>query len=476
MQANSLLTIERVHMIGIKGAGMAALAQIFVHQKKRVTGSDTNEVFFTDRILSALSLRVRENFAPENIPSDAEVIIYSTSYTPERNSELQAAFESGKPVLSYPEAVGVLTQSFLTLAVSGTHGKTTTSALLAHVLASLDESPTAIVGSRIAAWEGGALLGTGPYLVLEADEYQNKLKEYQPFAVILTSADFDHPDFFPDMEAYERVFRDFVARIPPHGVLVFCHDSAAVVRIASAAHCHKISYGQGSGAMYQVAEYTVLPAASLTSGSPRQRFSVLRETAVLGPYTLELAGKHNALNATAVIALLDFLRKDTARIGAALATFPGTERRFEYIGEHFGALLYDDYAHHPEEVRVTLRAFREMFPDKTLTVVFHPHTFTRTKALLSEFAQCFEDADRVYLLDIYGSAREEQGGVSSEDIVKTMERFAPGKSAVAHDREALIETLRKSMGRSDVIISLGAGDVWQVSHALARAPGSVPSL
>ncbi len=473
MIRTQLTTLERVHMIGIKGAGMAALAQVFVHQGKRVTGSDTSEVFFTDSILQALSVTVFEHFAPENIPSDAEVIIYSTSYSPERNSELKAAIESGKLVLSYPEAVGILTREYLTLAVSGTHGKTTTSALLGHVLENIGESPTAIVGSRIAAWGGGSLVGTGPYLVLEADEYQNKLKEYQPFAVILTSADYDHPDFFPDTESYERVFQDFVARIPLHGVLVYCHDSAAVVRIAESAHCHKISYGHGSGAMYQIADYFALSNSPTHPGTPLQKFSLVKEGKQFGTYTLQLAGKHNAFNATAVIALLDFLHKEGEQIGSALATFPGTERRFEYIGEHFGALLYDDYAHHPEEIRVTLRAFREMFPQKTLTVVFHPHTFTRTKALLEDFAQCFDDADRVYILDIYGSAREEHGGVSSGDIVTIMERFSPGKSEVAHESEALISALRKSMGRNDVIISLGAGDVWRVSHALAKSESAL---
>lgn len=468
MERISPTAFERIHMIGIKGAGMAALAQIFVHQGKRVTGSDTDEVFFTDSILKALDISVREIFSPANIPSDTEVIVYSTSYSPERNSELKAAFESGKPVLSYPEAVGVLTHEYLTLAVSGTHGKTTTSALLGHVLERIGDSPTAIVGSRIAAWGGGALLGTGQYLVLEADEYQNKLKEYQPFSVILTSADFDHPDFFSDAEAYENVFRDFVRRIPPHGVLVYCCDSAAVERVAAAARCQKISYGQREGAMYRMMGYTPLPISSSDLGSPLQHFSVLKEERFFGEYDLRLAGRHNALNATAVIALLDFLRKEQQSVVSVLATFPGTERRFEHVGERFGALLYDDYAHHPEEIRVTLRAFREMFPGKTVTVVFHPHTFTRTKALLQEFAQCFEDADRVHILDIYGSAREEQGGVSSQDIVDIMERFAPGKSEVAHESEVLISDLRKSMGRNDVIISLGAGDVWKVTHALVK--------
>lgn len=461
------MTAQRVHMIGVKGAGMAALAQILVNQGKRVTGSDTSEVFFTDSILKQLGVHVSEGFAPENIPTDADIILYSTSYTPDRNIELRSILESGRPVLSYPEAVGVLTHAYLTLAVSGTHGKTTTSALLAHVLAQLGESPTALVGSRIAAWQGGALLGTGPYLVLEADEYQNKLKEYQPFAVILTSADFDHPDFFSDQQAYEQVFTDFVSRIPAHGILVSCGDFASVARIVRSARCRKVTYGRVDGVDYRVTD-PIVNHPSFQKNDLLQHFSVVRHGESWREYSLQLAGMHNAENATAVIALCDMLHQDMSRVAMALEGFSGTERRFEYIGEQHGALLYDDYAHHPEEVRVTLRAFRELFPHKTLTIVFHPHTFTRTKALLHEFAQCFSEADRVYILDIYGSAREEQGGVSSQDIVDLMERFSPGKSEVAHERQALIDMLRGQMGKDDVIISMGAGDVWQVSHTLAR--------
>jgi UDP-N-acetylmuramate--alanine ligase len=471
MQAPLLKTFERIHMIGIKGAGMAALAQVLVKQGKRVTGSDTEEIFFTDEILCGIGVTPCVGFDPKNIPHDTECIVYSTSYTPERNTELEAAFQGTLPVLSYPEAIGSLTHEYLTLAVCGTHGKTTTSALLGHTLAVLGQDPTAIVGSKIAAWNGGALVGSGQYFVLEADEYQNKLKEYQPFAVILTSADWDHPDFFPDTESYSQVFRAFVEKLPQHGVLVYCSDSAAVTQIAESASCRKISYGRLEGAEYRITDYVPRGGDASMDSELLQYFSVLRKDEMFGRYALRLAGIHNAENATAVIALLDFLKQDVAQVGAALATFPGTERRFEFIGELFGALCYDDYAHHPEEIRVTLKAFRELFPEKNMTVVFHPHTFTRTKALLQEFSQCFEDADRVYILDIYGSAREIQGGVASEDIVALMERFSPGKSSVVHDTEALIGDLEKAMGRNDVIISMGAGDVWKVSHALAKREG-----
>ena len=465
----SLLSYTQVHMIGIKGAGMTALAELLVRHGAQVTGSDVAEVFFTDAILAKLGIAVNQSFDPKNIPKEATLVIYSTAYTREKNEELAAAFDSGIRVMSYPEALGALTEEKLTLAVCGTHGKTTTSALLADTLQYLGKDPAAIVGSRIMSWGGNALSGRGDYLVIEADEYQNKLAKYSPFAVILTSIDFDHPDFFPDMESYERVFAEFVARIPAQGVLVYCADSASVVRVAGHARCRTVSYGTLPESDFQVVEYTPEKMGFLAEKEMvRQTFSVLRAGETYGTFQLQLAGVHNALNATAVLALLSTLKLDSDRVKNALARFSGTERRFEYIGERYGALIYDDYAHHPEEIRVTLRAFRDLYPDKKLSVIFHPHTFTRTKALLTEFAQSFDDADFVRILDIYGSAREKQGGVSSQDMVDLINRFFPGKAEYVSDSQGLPEEIEKTMGRNDVIITLGAGNVWEISHALVK--------
>ncbi len=464
-----LSRFKKIHMVGIKGAGMTALAELLLRQGAVVTGSDVEEVFFTDPILKKLGITVSEKFQPKNIPASADLIVYSTAYTREKNKELAAAFEKGIPVLSYPEALGALTQEKLTLAVCGTHGKTTTSALLSDTLKFCGKDPSAIVGSRIMSWGGNALSGSGEYLVIEADEYQDKLAHYTPFAVILTSVDWDHPDFFPDMESYERVFAEFVARIPVHGILVYCADSASVARIASHAHCRKVSYGTLEGADFQVVEY--VPEKMGFVGEKevfRQSFSVLHEGERQGPFHLKLAGLHNALNATAVLGLLSVFGEKTERIKDAFEKFSGTERRFEYIGERYGALVYDDYAHHPEEIRATLQAFRDLYPEKKLSVVFHPHTFTRTKAFLTDFAQSFDAADRVVVLDIYGSAREVQGGVSSRDLVDLINRFFPGKAEHASDTIILISDLEKTMGRQDVIITLGAGNVWEISHALAK--------
>lgn len=467
--AERLSHLKNVHMIGIKGAGMTALAELLHKQGVVVTGSDTAEVFFTDALLAKFGIAYRKYFSPDNIPASAEAIIYSTAYSPEKNIELAAAFASGKKVLSYPQALGMLTREKLTLAVCGTHGKTTTSALLAETLKFTGIDPQAIVGSRIIQWEGNALLGSGEYLVLEADEYQNKLAEYAPFSVILTSVDFDHPDFFPDMESYERVFMDFVARIPQYGALVYCSDSARVSQIAERATCRKISYGFLEGAEFRVREYTPAKMGFVgEAGALKQSFAVTQQEKDLGVFHLKLAGEHNALNATAVLALSLFLKQDVGRIRMAFEKFSGTERRFEYVGERYGALIYDDYAHHPEEIKATLKAFRDLYPERRLRVVFHPHTFTRTKALLTDFAQSFDAADEVMLLDIYGSAREAQGGVTSQDLADLINRFFPGKASCMPSPEELGDHLEKTVGRQDVIITMGAGNVWEISHRLAK--------
>lgn len=461
---------KNIYLVGIKGAGMTALAELLVASGAQVSGSDTSEHFYTDDILKRLHITYTEEFAERNIKSDIHLVIYSTAYKKDLHPELVAAAKEGIPVLSYPEAVGKLTKEKLTLAVCGTHGKTTTSSLLAETLRALRQEPSAIIGSKISQWGGSALLGEGKFFVLEADEYQNKLAHYQPFGVILTSIDYDHPDFFPDRESYVQVYRDFVGRIPKHGVLVYNGDDAEVVGVAREARCTKYSYGFLEENDVHIHKYVPHPPEQFGKPGILQSFSLTKAGESLGDFELSLAGRHNALNASAVVALLTHFHLSLPGMKKATATFLGTARRFEYLGERFGGLIYDDYAHHPEEVRTTLGAFRELYPQKRIQVIFHPHTFTRTKALLHEFAQSFTDADEVILLPIYGSAREEHGGVSSEDLAKLINTYSgnPAKAKVEASYPDIEKGIEKSIGKNDVIISLGAGDVWQITHALAK--------
>lgn len=461
---------KNIYLVGIKGAGMTALAELLISAGGTVRGSDTSEHFYTEEILKRLHIAYTEEFAARNIVSNIDLVIYSTAYNKNSHPELVAAQNEGIPILSYPEAVGKFTEEKLTLAVCGTHGKTTTSSLLAETLRSLGEDPSALIGSKISQWKGSALTGQGKFFVLEADEYQNKLAHYHPFGVILTSLDYDHPDFFPDMESYKSVFRDFIARIPKHGVLVYNGDDSNVAEVVAEARCTVYSYGFLEHNDIQIHDYLPKPPEQFGKPGIVQSFNITKNGELLGNFELMLAGRHNALNAGAVIALLSHFGSSLQGVKKTVAQFSGTARRFEYLGERFGALIYDDYAHHPEELRTTLQAFRELYPKKNILAIFHPHTFTRTKALLHEFAQSFDVVDEVIVLPIYGSAREEQGGVASEDLVALINTYSnnPAKARVETVYDEIEKSIEKKMGKSDVIISLGAGDVWQITHRLAK--------
>ncbi len=468
-----LSAYRRIHMVGIKGVGMTALAEILTKRGVKITGSDTGEKFFTDQVLDRLGIAYVEGFDANNIPKNAELVIYSSMYQLEKNPELRAALEKSIPLLSYPQAVGRMTPEKLTLAVCGSHGKTTTSALLADALHFCGKDPLALVGSHILSWKGNALTGSGEYFVLEADEYQDKLAEYTPFGVLLTSIDWDHPDFFPNIESYEAAFMRFVERIPPHGFLVYSNDSASVRRIALRAHCHKISYGHLAGADFRIHDYEPVVQGFISEKhAPKQKFTLRTGEEDLGEFTLELAGRHNAMNAAAVIATAHYLKLDLERVRTALAKFSGTERRLELIGDRYGAPIYDDYAHHPEEIRATLAALRELYPDRRIRAIFQPHTFSRTEAFFSDFAQSFENADTVTLLPIYGAretpSSEETKKVNSSELANLINQFFPGKALAVEAQEELVAELEENIGRLDVVITLGAGSGWQVAKALAR--------
>jgi UDP-N-acetylmuramate--alanine ligase len=454
--------IKKAYCIGIKGAGMAGVAQILKSRGLEVSGSDTNEIFFTDDILRQYKIPFHEGFLVDHVPQDTDVAIYSTAYNEKNNAEIAQAKKMKIPLISYPEIVGMLFKEKLGIAVSGTHGKTTTSAMLTEVLVCAGLDPSALVGSQVISWQKSALSGMGEYFVAEADEYQNKLKYYAPWSVILTSVDWDHPDFFPDFTAYKKVFKDFVEKIPRTGFLIIWGDSADTLEVSKSANCKKITYGFGEDCDYKI----ISQESESGNQKKNQFFEIFYKGESLGNFETPLVGKHNILNAVSVIALCHQMKLDMEKIKNALKEFEGTTRRFERIGMFGNAILIDDYAHHPDEIKATLAGARQPFPDKTIWTVFHPHTFTRTKALLSEFAQSFDDADKVIVIDIYGSAREQKGGVSSNDLVNLINKYHPGRADYIPNIKEATEYLKQKMGRYDVLITMGAGDVWKIAEKL----------
>lgn len=455
---------KRIYIISIEGAGTSALAVIYKNLGYEVFGSDDGDHFYGD-ILKRNDIKVFDSYDEKNIPKNIDMVVYSTCVNKD-NPELIEVLKREIPVLSYPEALAELFNQKMGIAVCGTHGKTTTTAILATVFKELGLKPSALVGSKVKDWKGNSLAGSGDYFIIEADEYQNKLKSYNPWAVILTSVDYDHPDFYKTFDEYKQAFIDFVKKIPRHGFLVYCSDDSDVVKIAQAANCQKISYGFSEGSMCKIENFEFQINNFQINNSVGQSFEVFYKEKSLGKFKIALPGKHNVLNATAVIAMCYKLNLNELRVADALKTFQGTVRRFEYIGEGNGAILIDDYAHHPQEIMTTLKTARNIFPQKNIITIFHPHSFSRTEALLTDFSQSFDNANQVIVLDIYGSAREKSGNVSSRDLVRLINRYDPKKSLYIPDIKEATEFLRDKIGENDLVISMGAGDVWRVTHGL----------
>ena len=469
MAAIDFEKIKKVYFIGIKGTGVVALVEIFHGLKKEISGSDTDDKYYTDEILKGLGIRYYENFSQENIKNEEpiDLVIYSTAYNAKNNVELQHAQEVGLLCLSYPEVIGELMKKKFGIAVCGTHGKTTTTAMLALAMKAAGADPTAIIGSRVNQIESSVVAGDSQYLVIEADEYQNKFLHYQPIGVVLTSLDFDHPDFFKDYEEYKDAFRQFIRKIPPYGFLVVWGESVDTLEVAKEARCKIIVYGRfrKGGDVHKDRRFLtpekIDDEAILRIKEEFEKSGKNNLDFVAAPLGLELKvpGSHNIVNATAAWAVGKQLKLDQKKFIAALNEYTGAARRFEYLGKCNDAIVIDDYAHHPEEVRATLSAARQEYPRKNIICVFHPHTFTRTKALLDEFSQCFESCDEVIVLDIYGSARETQGEVHSKDLVEKMKQHKQ-KVEYIPTIEETYNALKDRIGKDDVIITMGAGNVF----------------
>jgi UDP-N-acetylmuramate--alanine ligase len=421
-----------------------------------VTGTDVKEIFPTDRVLARLGITVEKDFATNLLDNSYDLVVRSTAFK-ENHEAVKKAFKLGYQVKTYPEVLSELIKSSYGIAVAGSHGKTTTTAMLGLILIEAGCDPTVILGSEVPQFQSNARVGHSKYLVVEADEYQNKFLDYQVQAAIITNIDYDHPDFFPTPKGYHDVFKKFVEQMPQNGILVYCHEDDNLLNIIKQAKCKIISYGWSDRCDWQVKNWHY--------HDKKACFKVFYQQKEYGDFALQVPGEHNVLNALACVALAYELGCDQKKIIAGLAGFQGTVRRFEKIGEHHGALIIDDFAHHPTEIKATLKAARDLYPKKKIWCIFHPHTYSRTKALLSEFSQAFIDADCVVILDIFGSAREQQGGVHAQDLVKLIKE--QGQEAYYWPTiEEAREFIKNKLGPSEVLITMGAGEAWKIGRSL----------
>jgi len=376
-------------------------------------------------------------------------------------------------VLSYGEALGAVFNKHYGIAVCGSHGKTTTSAWLGYVLNKAGLAPSVLVGSRVPQFQGSSLVGKSRYFVAEVDEYQNKLRYFQPSGVVLNNIDFDHPDFFKSRAAYRAVFREFIKKIPQNGFLVINDTDQEIKKIKKYCPGKIISYAVITGdneppSRYRAVDYL---ADNLHLKNNYQFFRVKTGGEELGEFKISLTGQHNVANALAVIATARRLGVSLVSLKKALASFQGTDRRTQILGNYQGAIIIDDYAHHPTEIKATLAGLKERYWQRKLKIVFHPHTFTRTKALFTDFSKSFSLVDELIVLDIYGSAREKKGGVSSYKLVKEIIRF--NKKQTIKQRVIYLSTaqkvedyLKKNLTAQDLLVLMGAGDVFRIGKHL----------
>lgn len=476
------LAIKKIYCIGIKGVGMTMLAQFLQSRGYQLSGSDVAESFMTDQILTDHKIAVRTGFGLNEQLSSADLVIYSTAYNQD-NPEVAWAL-ANQPTLTYAEALGEVFNQYYGIAVAGSHGKTTVSAWLGFALWQGGLKPNVLVGSRVPQFNGASLLGSSSLMVIEADEYQNKLRYFQPKMVVLNNIDYDHVDFYPTPADYQQAFIDFLAKIPTDGYLIANYDDPLIRRLAPI-HCRGriISYALDNAADYL--------AYNLRAANGRQYFKVkmgvdiedttgederLSKLAVansgdLGDFSTSLPGRHNVSNALAALAASVELGLPLYKIREGIGEFTGTARRLEVLGQFQGATIIDDYAHHPTEIKASLTALRQQYTDKKLRIFFHPHTFSRTLALLDDFADSFNEADEVGILKIYGSAREVVGSISGQELAQriTASRAKLGlkdKVGYFEDMAELNTYLRQSAKSGEIIALMGAGDIFRVGQQL----------
>jgi UDP-N-acetylmuramate--alanine ligase len=446
---------QRVHFIGIGGIGMSGIAEILLTLGYAVSGSDLRQSSITDRLVS-LGATVFQGHAAANVVGSGVVV--TSSAVNEQNPEVVEARQRKIPVIQRAEMLAELMRLKYGIAVAGMHGKTTTTSMIATVLAAGGLDPTVVVGGRVDALGSNARLGKSQYLVAEADESDRSFLKLSPILSVVTNLDREHMDCYRDMEDVEAAFLEFMERVPFYGACTACIDNPQLAALLPRVQRRVFTYGTSSLADYVL---RMLPPVEGT----RSRFEVAAGGLVLGPFSLNVPGRHNVLNATAAVAIATQLEVSCEDITHALRDFRGVDRRFQLKGTVRGVSVVDDYGHHPTEIRATLSAARES-GYRHVHVIFQPHRYTRTQDLMADFATAFDQADTVQVLDIYAASEEPIAGVDTPTLVRAIGRKEV-QYAASFD-EAINRTVAQAE-EGDIILTLGAGSVSQASPQVLEA-------
>jgi UDP-N-acetylmuramate--alanine ligase len=453
---------RRVHLVGIGGAGLSAIARVLLEQGALVSGSDL-EMSPVAEALARDGAQVFEGHAAQNV--DGVELVVVSSAVPQDNVEIRAARAAGLPVLRRPAFLERLMEEKMGVAVAGTHGKTTTTAMIASILLKAERDPTFIVGGVLAGLETNARAGASSLFVIEADEYDRTFLSLMPTVAVITNVEHDHPDCYPTFDDFYAAFESFAAQVPADGLLAICWDDPAARTIGERMEERGTPvtfFGLEEGAEWRAEEVKPNFAGGVD-------FLATRAGETLGLVRLRVPGAHNTSNAAAALAVANYLGVDFRVASEGLRAFRGVARRFEVKGTVRGVTVIDDYAHHPTEIQATLQAARERFPDRDLWAVWQPHTFSRTKTLLKAFAGSFGGAEHVIVLPIYAARETDTLGVCSSDVVAAMDH--PDAHCASSLEEALA-WLSVHVQPGDVVLTLGAGDGNKVGQWLLDSLGA----
>jgi UDP-N-acetylmuramate--alanine ligase len=448
-----------IHFVGIGGIGMSGIAELLCNLGYKVTGSDLKDSETTLR-LKELGIKVYIGHKAENI-DDAHVLVMSSAVSND-NPEVIEARRRSIPVIPRAEMLAELARLKYGILVAGAHGKTTTTFLISTILAHAGLDPTVVIGGRLKATGSNARLGQGKFLVAEADESDGSFLKLSPTIAVVTNIDREHMDFFRTMDLLKEAFLSFMNKVPFYGVSIVCIENEHLHGLLPYIHRRYLTYG--------FTHEAELRAENIRKGFMSVSFEVIYKGKNIGNFELPAPGIHNVLNSLAAIGVALVLKLDVSRIKDALKGFSGIQRRFEFKGEVDGIKIFDDYGHHPSEIRATLRAVKDGLINShesgRLFVLFQPHRYTRTKDLMDDFSYSFNDADSLILLDIYSAGEKPIEGVSSATLVEKIKKAGHGGVLYPKNREEAIGHIISNMKRGDIFLTLGAGDVWKIGDEI----------
>lgn len=445
--------IRRIHFVGIGGIGMSGIAEVLLNLNYQVSGSDLKASDLTRR-LEQLGGKIYYGHGPENV-ADAQVVVTSTAVSRD-NAEVVEAQRLHVPVIPRAEMLAELMRMKYGIAIAGTHGKTTTTSMVATLLSHGGIDPTAVVGGRLNALGSNAKLGQGQFMVVEADESDGSFLKLSPSIAVVTNIDLDHLDYYSGMDEIQSVFVDFINKIPFYGLAVLCLDDCNIQTILPLVEKRYVTYGITPQADYQ--------ATDIHYSSGGTEFQVSYRNEDLGRMRIEMPGEHNVLNALASLAVARELELDVETIQHGFAEFAGVQRRFQ-IKHDDDVMVVDDYGHHPVEIKATLAAARNGW-DRRIVAIFQPHRYSRTKALFDDFVTAFFQADCLIVMDVYAAGEAKIDGIDSQMLVQAISEHGHRNVHYCGEAQHVLDRLSEELKTGDMVITFGAGSVWQVGEQL----------